>query len=276
MNRMIRLTTTFYMLLLVLVPLKQVFSQESGSKQNWPKGKRVAISLTFDDARTSQVDEGTALLDKYNVKATFYVNPPAVKNRLAGWKKAVGAGHEIGNHSMVHPCSGNFGWSRARALEEYSLKKMRSELMQANDSIYKLLGVRSTAFAYPCGQTFVGRGKGVKSYVPVVSELFISGRLWLSEAPNDPTYCDFAQLTGMEMDGKDFEQILPLIENAGEQGLWLVLAGHEMGSTGNQTTRLSMLEELIRYAQDPANEVWLTTVGEVSRYIQTQQKTTTR
>ncbi len=84
----------------------------------WPKGKRVAISLTFDDARPSQVTGGTSLLDQYNTKATFYVVPSTVNQQLAGWKKAVASGHEIGNHSLNHPCTGNFPWARPKALEE--------------------------------------------------------------------------------------------------------------------------------------------------------------
>ena len=233
----------------------------------WPDGKKVALSLTFDDGRYSQVDKGTALLDQYNVKATFYVVPSAVKERLDGWKKAVANGHEIGNHSLNHPCSGNFEWPRHKALELYSIEKMHKELLEANKEIESLLGVKSESFAYPCGQTFVGRGVNTKSYVPVVAELFVSGRGWLDEAANDPTYCDFAQLTGVEMDGKDFEQIKAIIENAREHNYWLVLAGHEMNDSGNQTTRLSMLKKLIEYAQDPANGIWLAPVGTVAKYV---------
>lgn len=74
----------------------------------WPEGKRMALSLSFDDARLSNVDAGTELLDQYGVKATFFVLPSNVKKRLEGWKKAVTSGHEMGNHSVNHPCSGNF------------------------------------------------------------------------------------------------------------------------------------------------------------------------
>jgi len=47
----------------------------------------------------------------------------------------------------------------------------------------------------------------------------------------------------------------------------LVLAGHEMGASGNQTTRLSMLKKLIEYAQNPANGIWIAPVGTVAKYI---------
>jgi len=138
-------------------------------------------------------------------------------------------------------------------VENYTLDQMRSELTDASKHIEELLGVRTEVFAYPCGQTFIGRGRETKSYVPLVAELFVLGRLWLSEGPNDPSFCDFAQLTGVEMDGKDFSEMLPVIEKARDNHLWLVLAGHEMGDSGEQTTRLTMLQKLIDYANDPAN-----------------------
>ena len=66
---------------------------------------------------------------------------------------------------------------------------------------------------------------------------------------------------------RDFEEIRSLIESAKKSGKWLVLAGHEMGEEGPQTTHLSMLEELMKYAANPANGVWLAPVGTVADYI---------
>jgi hypothetical protein len=233
----------------------------------WPSGKKVALSLSFDDARASQVQGGTALLDRFNVKATFYIVPSTAERQLDGWKQAVASGHEIASHSLNHACSGNFPFSRSKALEDYTIDRMRSELVESNQRIKALFGVTPESFAYPCGQTFVGRGVNTQSYVPVAASLFVTARGWLDEAPNDPAYVDFAQLTGIESDGKDFEQILPIIESARATGMWVVLAGHEMRASGNQTTRLSMLEKLCAYVNDPANGVWIAPVGTVARYV---------
>ena len=257
-----------YQLLAMVFILMAGSSAAQSQKFSWPDGKKAAISLTFDDGRASQVKGGTALLDQFGVKATLYVVPNAVRQNLSEWKSAVANGHEIANHSLKHPCSGNFPWARATALEDYTLQQMHDELAQANKEIRELLGVECTEFAYPCGQTFVGRGKETKSYVPVVASSFSSGRLWLSEAANDPSYCDFAQLTGVESDGKDFEQILPVIESAVKNGQWLVFAGHEMNDSGSQTTRLSMLKKLLEYVNDPANGIWIAPVGTVRKYVE--------
>ena len=250
---------------------KEASAFERGEDFRWPEGKRAAISLSFDDARLSQVDRGLPILDAYGVKATFYVVPDRVEQRLSGWKKAVANGHEIGNHTLNHPCTGNFPWSREKALEQYCLEDAERELDEANAAIERLLGVRPTTFAYPCGQKFVGRGLSVKSYVPLVAERFIVGRGAFDEVANDPAFCDLAQVTGIDMDELDFEQVRQLVDEAIADGRWLVLFGHEVGEPGRQTTFASALEAFCRYAQDPANGLWLDTVAVVGEYVQEQR-----
>lgn len=252
------------------VPLPDAFLQESSSFR-WPEGKRTAISLSFDDARASQVDRGLAILDAYGVKATFYVLPEPVKKRLAAWKKAVTNGHEIGNHTLRHPCSGNFLWARKKALENYSLEDMGHELDKANAAVERLLGIKPTTFAYTCGQKFVGRGVNTRSYVPLVAKRFIVGRGAFDEVPNDPAFCDLAQATGISLDGLDFEQAKQLIDQAKAEGRWLIFFGHEIGEAGRQTTKASTLHALCRYAKDPTNEIWIDTVHAVGKYILQQR-----
>jgi len=246
-------------------------AQETAAAFRWPDGKKAAVSLSFDDARESQVGGGTELLDRLGAKVTFYVVPRNVEKRLAGWRKAVAAGHEIANHSLTHPCTGNFGWSRGQALEDFTLDRMRQELVESNQRLKELLGVDVQHFAYPCGQSFVGRGRETKSYVPLVAELFVSGRGWLDETPNDPAFVDLAQVQGMEMDGKSFDELKTVIEDAKKTGHWVVLGGHEIGPSGRQTTEVEMLEQLVPYLRDTANQVWLAPVGTVAEYVREQR-----
>ena len=257
---------------LSLMMCTTTLAQKNSATLSWPEGKTIALSLSFDDARLSQVEGGTALLDEYGIKATFFVVPAQVKERLQGWKEAVANGHEIGNHTLTHPCSGNYPWSRQKALEDYTLKTIRDEMVASNAQIENLLGVRPTLFAYPCGHTYVGRGENTKSFVPVVTKLFFAGRTYRDNISNDPAFCDLSQLTGIDMDEKDFEKILPLIERARQNGHWLILGGHEMGESGHQTTRLSMLRKLLEYARDPANGVWIAPMGIVAEYVGEKRK----
>ena len=41
----------------------------------WPEGARAAVSLSFDDARPSQVDVGLPIFDRHGVKVTFFLVP---------------------------------------------------------------------------------------------------------------------------------------------------------------------------------------------------------
>jgi len=239
----------------------------TGEAFQWPGGKQMALSLSFDDARYSQVEKGIPLLNKYKVAGTFYVSPDAMLERLEDWEKAVEAGHDIGNHTLVHPCSGNFPWARHKALEDYSLEQMAQELDSASNLIHSVLGIWPTAFAYTCGQTYVGRGVNTRSYVPLVAGRFETGRNWMNEGPNDPLFCDLARLNGTELDGKSFEEALKLIEAAREQGGWLIFAGHEMDDGGRQTSLLPTIDSICRYASDPANGIWIDHVSKIGAYL---------
>lgn len=233
----------------------------------WPEGKKMALSLSFDDARVTNPTLGVSLLNQYDVKATFFLVPSAVRKNLEAWKKATASGHEMANHSLNHPCSGNFGWSGKPSLDEYTLDDMRKELEQTNGEIYELLGVKPKVYAYPCGQTYLGRGANAQSFIPLIDEMFLAGRGWLGEAPVNPVLTDMAHLTGMKMDNMEFEEILPIVEAASKNGHWLVLAGHETDNAGNQTTYLNTLEKLLQYAKDPANGIWIAPIGTVAEYV---------
>ena len=265
--RIVRLVRSLCLFLVPLAIAPSAIAQPNPKDFEWPNGARGAVSLTFDDSRSSQVDPGLAVLDRLGAKATFYVVPVRVAEDLAGWKRLVASGYEIGNHSLRHPCTGNFAWSREAALEDYTIDRMRTELIDGNRQLKEMLGVEPVTFAYPCGQTFVGRGRSTRSYVPLVAELFLAGRGWLDETPNDPTFFDAAQVSGMSMDGMDFSEVKALVESARDAGYWLVLAGHEIGHAGRQTTRISMLEQLVPYLRDSENGIWFETVGEVARYV---------
>lgn len=247
-------------------------SSESGRAFHWPDGKRAGVSLSFDDARLSQVDRGTAILDACGARATFYVSIAGLDQRLEAWKRAVASGHEIGNHSRNHPCSGNFPFARDRALENYTLRRMEDELLDANDAVAERLGVACETFAYPCGQKFVGRGQNVQSYVPLVAGHFVVGRDGFNETHNAPGFCDLAQVFSVEADTRSFQDLRAMVDRAAEEGGWLIFFGHEIGEAGiRQTTDAAALEALCRYCLDDGSGIWLDTVAAVGKYIRNKR-----
>ncbi|CAM4263153.1 polysaccharide deacetylase family protein [Pseudoalteromonas byunsanensis] len=246
------------------------FASEAKNEQSfYPNGANNAVSITFDDGKQSQLDIGLPILDKHDIKATFYVMRDKVAERLSDWQKVVKNGHEIGNHTTSHLCTGNFQWLREqnKGLEQTNLDWLRRDIEQTNVYIEKNLKVRPRSFAYPCGNTFVGRGRDVKSYVPVIANMFESGRTWLDETANDPTYTDFAQLTGIRIDGMSFEEIKQMLELLRFRHSWVILAGHDVGERGMYTVDKEALERLVSYLKEPENGYWVNTVDNIANYI---------
>jgi hypothetical protein len=145
---------------------------------------------------------------------------------------------------------------------------MGAELDSANVELQQMFGAKPVSFAYPCGQTFVGRGVNTRSYIPVVAKRFLTGRGYLNERANDPFACDLANLMGTAFDDLNFEQMRKLLDSAAKDGRWIVFVGHEMGKQAFQTTDTIALLELCRYAKNPANGIWLDTVEAIAKHIQ--------
>lgn len=233
----------------------------------WPNDARAAVSLSFDDARFSQLDEGVPVLARHGVRGTFYAPPERLRERLADWQAALAAGHEIGNHSLRHTCSGNFIWNARNVLENYTLEQMDEELLEASQRLQEMLGVPPSTFAYPCGQTFVGRGIDRRSYVPVVARRFLAGRGFREEFLNRPSFCDLSALGGTEMDSVPLEKLLATVRKAAENGQWVIFVGHDVGNQSRQGVAPETLDAICAYCRDPANGIWIDTVARIAAHV---------
>lgn len=242
---------------------------ETTDKFEWPEGRKAALSITFDDTRASQLDTGLPILDAHGVKATFYVSLKAASQRRDDWRRLPETGHELGNHTLNHPCSVNFGFSRTNVLESYTLERMEEDLTGANTAIEEQFGVRPATFAYPCGQKYVGRGEGVRSYVPLVAKHFLVGRGFMDEFYNPPLVCDLAQAMARSFDGLPFGVVEQYLKRTVAGHGWLIVVGHDVCEERGQAVRPGTLEKLCEFATDPANGLWVDTVESVGRHIQT-------
>nr|WP_304212483.1 polysaccharide deacetylase family protein [Fredinandcohnia onubensis] len=60
------------------------------------------VALTFDDGPTENVKPILPLLDKYDVKATFFLIGQDIEKYQEEAKKIAEAGHQLGNHTYSH------------------------------------------------------------------------------------------------------------------------------------------------------------------------------
>lgn len=103
------------------------------------------LSLTFDInwAENDELYNILEVLDKYNVKATFFI--------MGGWVnfseenrdkliKIKGGGHEIGNHSYIHPM-----------FSKITEERMKDELDKTNKIIEDTVEEKVKLFRFPSG-----------------------------------------------------------------------------------------------------------------------------
>ncbi len=92
-------------ILLLLASYSTTYAQGTTVWNN----KQCAVVLTYDDAIDVDLDNVLPALDSLKLKGTFYLigSSPVINKRLAEWRLAAKHGHELGNHSMFHPCDGS-------------------------------------------------------------------------------------------------------------------------------------------------------------------------
>jgi polysaccharide deacetylase family sporulation protein PdaB len=99
------------------------------------------IALTFDAAYGSQyTDEILNILDKNNVKATFFVVGNWIDKYSDKVKKINDKGHEIGNHSTTHP-----------HFTQLTPIKMKEEIFNTSNKIKNITGENTIVFRPPFG-----------------------------------------------------------------------------------------------------------------------------
>lgn len=104
-----------------------------------PEGK--VIYLTFDDGPGTHTERLLEVLDKYDVKATFFVVGTNAKIRPQLLKAIVDGGHSIGLHSMDHD------FAKIYASQEAFLQDM----YELQDLVEKHTGVTTTLLRFPGG-----------------------------------------------------------------------------------------------------------------------------
>lgn len=111
------------------------------SNQNVEAGKRVY--LTFDDGPSKNTDEILEILERNQVKATFFVIAHTDEESMAEYKKIVEKGHGIGIHSYTHEYSKIYS----------SLEAFQEDVTSMSDLIYAATGVRTHLYRFPGGSS---------------------------------------------------------------------------------------------------------------------------
>jgi peptidoglycan/xylan/chitin deacetylase (PgdA/CDA1 family) len=188
---------------------------------------------------------------------------------LLPWQKVAFSGHEIGNHTVSHPCSENFPFISEfdrSALEEMSLDEMEAEIVEAGKRLSRVIpGQDHVSFAYPCYQPFVGKGLTRQSYVPLVAKHCVAGR-GRGERSNDPRRCDVAYLWSWPCERSTGAHLVGLVEQAVVEGRWAILTFHGVHE-GHLPIGDGDLLELCMHLKEQKDRVWTAPVATIGAYV---------
>ncbi|MDB5244062.1 MAG: polysaccharide deacetylase [Spirosoma sp.] len=231
-------------------------------------GKKCAVALTYDDALEVHLTNAVPLLDLLGLKATFYLSGyfPGLVNNLNRWKQVAQKGHELGNHTLFHPCTGNIPgreWvNTTYDLSKYTVQRMRDEIRMTNVVLKTLDGQTHRTFAYPCGDTKIG---DVEYYSSVQND-FVAARGTTGEM-KPINQINIADIGSYAINGQSGEEMINLVKKAQETNSVVVFLFHGVGGGHSLNVALAEHKKLLRYLKQHTNEVWVAPFIEIAQYV---------
>jgi peptidoglycan/xylan/chitin deacetylase (PgdA/CDA1 family) len=244
---------------------------------HWPNGARAAVSLAYDDALDSQLDNAIPALDKYRLKGSFYLqlSNPAVAKRMAAWRAAARHGHELGNHSLFHQCSltapGHEWVQPHRDLDTTSVAQMRDQVAVANTMLAAIDGKRERTYTVPCGDVMAG-GAGGASYLAAIAPEFVAIKAGGGDAVTaSMTTLDPYAVTVLAPVGLSGKELIALVQQAAAKGTMVNFTFHGIGGD-YLTTSSAAHAELVKYLADNRKIYWTDTFLNIMTYVKKQHR----
>lgn len=248
------------MLLLVLV-LGVIPFNVAAQDVTWPQGQRAAVSLSYDDALNSQLDNAIPILNKYQIHASFYLTlaSPVVGERLAEWRAAAQQGHELGNHTIYHACSKSqpgMDWVLPyNDMDTRVVQQVREEILVANGYLQAIDGQPQRTLTPPCGHTNASDG----NYLPAIADEFVA----IKGAETD--YPD-GFITYLMPSGQTGAQLIDYVQRSAKGGGVVNIIFHGIGgdhlSVSSQAHR-----ELVEYLAHNKTTYWADTYLNIMSHL---------
>lgn len=240
---------------------------------SWPSGQLGAISLSFDDGMDSHLEAAIPELEKRDFRGTFYVTAgDGLQRNAVKWREVHNNGHEIGNHSVSHPCCLNV--VGPQGLASWTLERMEADLLEAEKRLNAVCGANGgRSFAYPCYETDVGHGANRQSYVPLVTKHFPCARAkGLSKnRANHPMYSDLHCLSCVGVENADSQELVGIAYTALREEGWMILTFHGIDE-GHLPVARYHLQHLLNFLDRERERIWCAPVVEVGKYIAEQRQ----
>ena len=242
----------------------------SQHQHSW-KGKKCAVVLTYDDAINQHLDNAIPVLDSLGLKATFYVTAfsPSMQTRLNDWKKLAVKGHELGNHTLYHPCIGGKGreWVKPDYdMNNYSVRRMIDETRMTNLFLQALDGKTKRTFAFTCGDMKIGDS----SFINGMKNDFAAARAVRAEM-HKINEIDLYNVDCYMVNGETGEQMIEWVKKAVATNSLLVILFHGVGGGNALNVSLPAHRELLQFLKQNEKDIWIAPMVDIAEHIKTWQ-----
>jgi len=244
----------------------------------WPPGRRCAVSLTYDDALPSHYGNVGPRLEAHGLRGTFYLRIGADPMRNpAPWRELAARGHELGNHTLFHPCRrfppGRHPWlDKAFDLRDYTPLRLQLEVRVANAFLHLLDGKNERTYGNTCFDIFIGRGSNKKAIGDLIRDDCVAARGARIDRQIIVTpSLDLMNIGCCVADRRTFEELRNEICAAREDGGWLVYVIHGVGiGTHPLFLERKHHEQLLDWLADET-DIWVEPFINVVNWIRARQ-----
>ena len=242
-----------------------VVAQSTGRVWN---NRKCAVVLTYDDASFEHLDNALPVLDSLQLKATFYLTANTAKYRINDWKKAAANMHELGNHTIFHPCVGaGRAWVKPEYdMDNYTVKRMIDEIKMANGFLEALDGKKERTFAFTCGDMKVKD----TFFMDLLKDDFIAARAVRHEM-HTIDRINVYNIDCYAVNGESAIQLEEWVKKAMGSNSLLVILFHGVGGGNALNISLSAHREFLIYLKQHENDIWIAPLIDVAKHIKVYQ-----
>jgi len=235
------------------------------------QGKKCAVVLTYDDAINQHLDNAIPVLDSLGLKATFYITAfsTSMQTRMNDWRKLAANGHELGNHTLYHPCIGGKGreWVKPDYdLSKYTVQRMIDETRMTNVFLQALDGKTKRTFAFTCGDMKIGDS----SFINAMKDDFVAARAVRNEM-HKINEVDLYNVDCYLVNGQTGDQLIEWAKAAIRTNSLLVILFHGINGGNSLNVSLSAHSQLLHFLKENEKDIWIAPMLTIAEYIKTWQ-----